>query len=55
MGQESDPFAAVDQHGRVHGIEGLRVADISIMPSITRRGPYASAVMIGERIASLMG
>lgn len=54
MGPPSDPAAVVDQHGRVHGIAGLRVADISIMPEITRRGPAATAVMIGERIAALI-
>jgi len=54
MGPASDPTAVVDQRGRVHGVEGLRVADISIMPEITRRGPAATAVMIGERIAALM-
>jgi choline dehydrogenase-like flavoprotein len=54
MGPASDPTAVVDQRGRVHGVDGLRVADISIMPEITRRGPAATAVMIGERIAALM-
>jgi choline dehydrogenase-like flavoprotein len=38
----------------VHGIEGLRIADLSIMPEITRRGPAATAVMIGERVAALI-
>jgi len=53
MGPASDPTAVVDQHCRVHGVEGLRVVDISIMPNITRRGPAATAVMIGERAAGL--
>lgn len=54
MGPDSDPMSVVGQDGRVHGIEGLRVADISIMPTLVRRGPSATAVMIGERIAALM-
>ncbi|GAA1008217.1 dehydrogenase [Acrocarpospora pleiomorpha] len=53
MGPESDPTAVVDQYCRVHGVEGLRVVDISIMPTIIRRGPAATAVMIGERAAAL--
>ncbi len=43
--------AVVDQYGRVYGVSGLRVADISILPNIIRRSPHATAVMIGERIA----
>jgi choline dehydrogenase len=52
MGPATDPTAVVDQRCRVHGVEGLRVVDISIMPNITRRGPAATAVMIGERAAA---
>jgi choline dehydrogenase-like flavoprotein len=53
MGPESDPNAVVDQHCRVHGTEGLRIADLSIVPSM-RRGPAATALMIGERVAALI-
>jgi choline dehydrogenase-like flavoprotein len=53
MGPASDPAAVVDQRCRVHGVEGLRVADISIIPHI-RRGPAATAVMVGERVAALV-
>ena len=42
----------VDQTCRVHGVEGLRVADSSIMPTVVRRCPAATAVMIGERAAA---
>ena len=45
------PGAAVDAHGRVHGLEGLRVADTSILPAAPLRGPAATAVLIGEVIA----
>jgi choline dehydrogenase len=54
MGPSSDESAVVDQYGRVYGIEGLRIADISVMPTITRRPTSASAVMIGEHMARLM-
>lgn len=54
MGPDTDDTAVVDPRGRVHGVEGLRVADVSIMPTLTRRGPHASAIMIGERVAALM-
>lgn len=54
MGPSSDATAVVDPQGRVHGVEGLRVADLSIMPTLTRRGPHASAIMIGERMAAFM-
>jgi choline dehydrogenase len=53
MGPSSDPAAVVDQRCRVHGLQGLRVVDISIMPTIVSRGTAATAVMIGERAADL--
>lgn len=46
-----DPTAVVDQYGSVRGIEGLTVADTSLLPDATSRGPAATAVMIGELIA----
>lgn len=47
------PIGAVtDEYGRVHGVEGLRVADTALIPAPMRRGPAATAVLIGERIAS---
>jgi choline dehydrogenase len=49
MGPSSDETAVVDQMCRVHGLENLRVVDTSIMPEIVRRGPNATAIMIGER------
>ena len=51
----SDARAVVDPWLRVRGIEGLRVADASIMPSITGGNTNAPALMIGERCAELMG
>jgi choline dehydrogenase len=41
----------VDQYCRVHGVSNLRVVDTSIMPTVVRRCPAATAVMIGERTA----
>jgi choline dehydrogenase len=54
MGRSSDRLAVVDQYLRVHGIEGLRVADTSIFPTITTRAPNATAMMVGERLADFL-
>ncbi|MEO7369694.1 MAG: GMC oxidoreductase, partial [Ilumatobacteraceae bacterium] len=51
MGAATDETAVVDQMCRVHGVDNLRVVDTSIMPEIVRRGPNATAIMIGERAA----
>ncbi len=53
MGPASDPRAVVNQAGQVHGVDGLRVADASIMPDCVRANTNATAMMIGERIADL--
>ncbi|NMI01305.1 mycofactocin system GMC family oxidoreductase MftG [Pseudonocardia acidicola] len=47
------PESVVDPQLRVHGVDGLRVADTSVLPAAPRRGPAATAVMIGERAAEL--
>ena len=49
MGPSSDPHAVVDGYGRVHGIEGLLVADASIMPTIPTSNLNLPTIMIGER------
>jgi choline dehydrogenase len=51
----SDPLAVVDAQLRVHGVAGLRVADASIMPSIVNGNTNAPAIMIGEKLAELLG
>ena len=51
MGRADDPLAVVDAHGSVYGVEGLRVVDASIMPSIPSANINATAMMIGEKIA----
>jgi choline dehydrogenase len=52
MGTDGDAQAVVDAHGRVRGVEGLWVADASVMPTIPRVNTNLSCMMIGERIAS---
>jgi choline dehydrogenase len=44
----------VDPELRVHGIEGLRVADASVMPVVTSGNTNAPAIMIGERVADFV-
>ena len=44
-------MAVVDQYGRVKGISGLTVADLSIAPNVIRANTNATAIMIGERVA----
>ena len=55
MGPASDPLAVVDQDLRVHGLEGIRVADPSILPNVVRANTNATAIMIGERVADFVG
>ncbi|MBI1361573.1 MAG: FAD-dependent oxidoreductase [Alphaproteobacteria bacterium] len=50
MGPASDPMAVVDQQGLCHGVDGLVVADASIMPAVPRANTNLTAIMIGEKI-----
>jgi choline dehydrogenase-like flavoprotein len=54
MGPVSDPMAVTDQFGKVHGMEGLRIVDASIMPDLVRAPINPTVLMIGERIADLI-
>jgi choline dehydrogenase len=51
MGGPNDPWAVVDSHGAVKGIEGLRVIDASIMPVVASVALNPTTIMIAERIA----
>jgi len=51
MGPASDPDAVVGSTGQVHGIDGLYVADASIMPAVTSGNTNMPTTVIGERIA----
>ena len=54
MGPATDVEAVVGDRLRVHGIEGLRVADASIMPHITSANTNAAVLMIGEKAADMI-
>ncbi|MDR3495745.1 MAG: choline dehydrogenase [Ancalomicrobiaceae bacterium] len=51
MGRPDDGFAVVDRKGRVIGVDGLRVADSSVMPSITTGNLNAPTIMLAEKMA----
>lgn len=50
----NDPMAVVDAELRVHGIAGLRVADASIMPTLTSGNTNVPSIMIGEKAAHMV-
>jgi choline dehydrogenase-like flavoprotein len=52
MGRSDDPLAVVDGAGRVHGIDGLSVADASIMPELPAAVPNLTCMAIGEIVAA---
>ncbi|KAF9417308.1 hypothetical protein HW555_005524 [Spodoptera exigua] len=54
MGPASDPMAVVDPRLRVYGVEGLRVIDASIMPTITNGNINAPVMMIAEKGADMI-
>nr|WP_314256827.1 GMC family oxidoreductase N-terminal domain-containing protein [uncultured Devosia sp.] len=54
MGPSSDPTAVVDDQLRVYGLEGLRVADSSILPSMVSANTYASAMLVGEKASDFL-
>jgi 5-(hydroxymethyl)furfural/furfural oxidase len=52
MGAPDDPGAVTDPSARVYGIEGLRIADASIMPSVPCANTNIPTIMIGEKVAA---
>ncbi|MXX81557.1 MAG: NAD(P)-binding protein [Chloroflexi bacterium] len=54
MGPDPSEGAVVDSEGRVYGVEGLRVVDGSIMPTLVRANTNFTCMMLGERIAEWM-
>jgi choline dehydrogenase len=54
MGPSTDPTAVVDARLRVHGIQGLRVADASIMPNVATSNLQCVVYMIGEKAADMI-
>ncbi|HIN71631.1 MAG TPA: mycofactocin system GMC family oxidoreductase MftG, partial [Dehalococcoidia bacterium] len=54
MGPASDPMAVVDQYGKVHGMEGLRVVDASIMADCIRANTNVTTMMIGEHVSDFI-
>ena len=50
MGPRSDPGAVVDQFGRCYAVDGLVVADASIMPAVPRANTNLTSIMIGEKV-----
>ena len=51
MGPANDEMAVVDQHGKIHGLKNIRIADASIMPDCIRANTNATTIMIAEKIA----
>ena len=54
IGAPDNPMAVVDPECRVYGVEGLRVADASVMPHIVSANTNIPTIMIGERVAEFI-
>jgi choline dehydrogenase len=52
IGTEAD--GVVDAELRVHGVDGLRVADASVFPTVPHGNTHAPSVMVGEKAADLI-
>lgn len=54
MGPAENPLSVTGPDGRVHGVAGLRIADASIFPEISRAGMFFPVMMVAERMADLI-
>jgi choline dehydrogenase len=54
MGPASDKTSVVDDELRVHGIQGLRCVDASIMPNMPSANTYSSTMMIAEKASDMI-
>jgi choline dehydrogenase len=54
MGPADDPASVAGERGEVHGIQGLRIADASLMPVVPRANTNIPTIMVAERIAEFL-
>jgi choline dehydrogenase len=55
MGAADDELAVVDPQLRIHGLNGVRIADASVFPTMPAVNPMIGVLMVGEKAAELLG